>query len=323
MSHVGVLVGSFVSSTLLVWLLIHLAPRFQLLAHPNARSSHVSATPTMGGIAIIAPVLVVLALTTIQSGDTFAPGLLFAAILLALVGVLDDLRELSAGLRFCAQVFAVILLLYWLDPGLTPFWLCLIGLLMLWLINLYNFMDGIDGIAGLQALVFCIGAIVLAQGVSGVAGILLWSISGATVGFLAFNWPPARIFMGDVGSLVLGLTIGALVFELHRTSELPFIASVILLSGFWIDASYTLCVRMLTGQRFTQAHRSHLYQRLSDRLGHLGTTSLFGMVAVVWLMPLAWLSVRFPVWSAGCVVVAALPYLIGAVWFRAGRLTGD
>jgi Fuc2NAc and GlcNAc transferase len=171
-----------------------------------------------------------------------------------------------------------------------------------------------------QTLLFCIGVTLLAAGVSGAAGVLLWTISGASIGFLAFNWPPARIFMGDVGALVLGLVIGVLVIDLHQTGQVPFVASVILLTGFWFDASYTLCVRMLTGQPFIQAHRSHLYQRLSDRLGHLGTTCLFSAAGVFWLFPLAWLSVRYPGWWAAWISIGVLPFLIGAVVFRAGRV---
>jgi Fuc2NAc and GlcNAc transferase len=183
-------------------------------------------------------------------------------------------------------------------------------------------MDGIDGIAAVQTLLYCVGVLLLAQGVEGEWGLLLWTISGATVGFLAFNWPPAKIFMGDVGALVLGLVLGTVVVALDQTGEVPFVASIILLSGFWFDASYTLCVRILTGQAFTQAHRSHLYQRLSDRLGHLGATSAFAALGMFWLLPLAWLSVRQPEWALACLLVAPVPYLGGALALKAGVQMG-
>jgi Fuc2NAc and GlcNAc transferase len=150
--------------------------------------------------------------------------------------------------------------------------------------------------------------------------LLLWAVSGASLGFLAFNWPPAKIFMGDVGALVLGLLLGAAVIALDQSAELPFIASIILLTGFWFDASYTLCVRMLTGQAFTQAHRSHLYQRLSDRLGHLGATAAFAALGVAWLLPLAWLSVWQPEWRVVLLLAAPVPYLAGALALKAGVL---
>lgn len=319
MSPIIVIPLSFLVSVCLTAMLIRLAPRFQLLAHPNARSSHQSVTPTMGGIAIVVPVLGVLLLTV--DGDGSVVGLLAGAALLAVVGFLDDLRELGAGLRFLCQIIAVALLLYTLELPLGPFWLAVVGLLLLWHVNLFNFMDGIDGIAGVQTLLFCVGVILLAGGVTGTAGPVLWALCAASIGFLAFNWPPARIFMGDVGALVLGLVIGALVIDLHRTGQVPAAASIILLTGFWFDASYTLCVRMLTGQPFTQAHRSHLYQRLSDRLGHLGTTSVFMVAGLIWLFPLAWLSMRYPGWAAAWISLAVLPYMAGAVTLRAGRLS--
>ncbi len=111
--------------------------------------------------------------------------------------------------------------------------------------------------------------------------------------------------MGDVGSQFQGLVMGVVVLELHRSGQVPLVASLILLGGFWIDASYTLCVRMLTGQEFTRPYRSHLYQRVADRLGHGRATTLFGLVGVFWLLPLA-----------------AGPFLAGAAALGAGRAPG-
>jgi Fuc2NAc and GlcNAc transferase len=237
---------------------------------------------------------------------------------LAIVGFLDDLRGLGAAVRLLCQALCVALVLEGLDLPVPVHWLAGIGFLLLWHVNLYNFMDGIDGIAAVQALLFCLGVLILSDGVRGEWGLLLWAVSGASVGFLAFNWPPAKIFMGDVGALVLGLLFGVAVIALDRSAELSFISSIILLTGFWFDASYTLCVRMLTGQAFTQAHRSHLYQRLADRLGHLGATSAFAALGVVWLLPLAGLSVWQSEWRVVCLLVAPAPYLAGALALKAG-----
>ena len=316
-----VVVWSFVSSLLLLALHIQLAKRFELLAHPNARSSHAKATPTMGGIAIVVPVIVLLAAFAWNQGMAehgMMFRLLIAVTFLAAVGFLDDLKGLSAGVRLVCQAACVALLLEGFGLSLPLFWLAAIGILLLWHVNLYNFMDGIDGIAAVQTLLFCLGVHVLAQGVEGGWGLLLWTVSGAIVGFLAFNWPPAKVFMGDVGALVLGLVVGTVVIALDQSGEVPFVASIILLSGFWFDASYTLCVRMLTGQAFTEAHRSHLYQRLSDRVGHLGTTSAFAVLGMIWLLPLAWLSVRQPQWALACLFAAPVPYLTGALVLKAG-----
>jgi Fuc2NAc and GlcNAc transferase len=325
MTSLIVVVTSFVASILLLALIIQLTRHYQVLAHPNARSSHITATPTMGGLAIVIPVLallVVLAgnegLEAAMNGEGMMLRLLIAVTFLAVIGFLDDLKGLGANVRLLCQAASVALVLGAFHPSVTFFWLCVTGFLLLWHVNLYNFMDGIDGIAGVQTLLYCLGVLILADGVAGSWGLILWAISGATVGVLASNWPPARIFMGDVGALVLGLLLGVSVVALDQSDELPFTASIILLSGFWFDASYTLCVRMMTGQAFTQAHRSHLYQRVSDRLGHLGATSAFALLGVFWLLPLAWLSVTFPQWALACLLVAPLPYLVAAMALKAG-----
>ena len=316
-----VVLSSFVASLLLLALILNLAGRFELLAHPNARSSHLVATPTVGGIAIVVPIVILLAILSLNgngSEDGMMLRLLIAVSFLALIGFLDDLKGLGAGARLLCQAASVALMVEGFDLSVPLFWLAVIGFLLLWHVNLFNFMDGIDGIAAVQTLLYCVGVLLLADGVPGGWGLLLWTISGASIGFLAYNWPPARIFMGDVGALVLGLVLGVLVVALAESGEVPFIASIILLSGFWFDASYTLCVRMLTGQPFTQAHRSHLYQRLSDRLGHLGATSAFAVLGLIWLLPLAWLSMAEPRWALACLLAAPMPYLIGALVFKAG-----
>ncbi len=324
MTSALVVVWAFVSSLILLALHLQLARRFELLAHPNARSSHQTATPTMGGIAIVLPLLVLLATLAWNAGpagENVMLRLLVAVTILAGIGFVDDLKGLSASARLIGQAVCVVIVLA--GFGFPLLWLAAIGFLLLWHVNLYNFMDGIDGIAAVQTFLFCLGALLLSNGVEGAWGLLLWVISGATMGFLAFNWPPARIFMGDVGALVLGLVLGTAVIGLAREDELAFVPSLILLSGFWFDASYTLCVRMLTGQAFTQAHRSHFYQRLSDRLGHLGATSVFAGLGLIWLLPLAWWSVRQPDWALACLLAAPLPYLAGALLLRAGVQTGS
>ena len=133
--------------------------------------------------------------------------------------------------------------------------LVVIAVCMVWFTNLYNFMDGVDGYAAVQCLVFCVGAQWVAGGVPGWIGELIWLLGGVSVAFLTFNWPPAKIFMGDVGSGFIGLLLAFLVFYLWHRGNVPFIASLILLAVFWFDATYTLCVRIVTQQEFTQAHR--------------------------------------------------------------------
>jgi Fuc2NAc and GlcNAc transferase len=309
------LAGSFLASVLGVAAVLWVADRLSLLAQPNERSFHAVAKPSIGGIAIVVPALAYLATVTDQPA---ALGFALGGGLLALLGLLDDLKELGAGLKFCVQIVGVGVLLHFmaLDAPLPV--VAVIGFGLLWHVNLYNFMDGIDGLAGAQAMLFLLGIQILSGGLLDWTGRLGWILTGATVGFLAFNWPPARIFMGDVGALFLGLVIGGLALELDRAGTVPIAASVILLTGFWFDASYTLCVRMLTRQRVTQGHRSHLYQRLAERLGHLHTTMTFLAYGLIWLLPLAWMSLRAPVWMMLWIGLAALPLLCAAVLFGAG-----
>ena len=307
----------------LQWGVLWAVRRPTLLAEPNERSSHTTPTPTMGGIAVV---LVMLGYFAWLATVDFTLGLTFAVPLLALgvVGLLDDLWALSARFRMAVQLLAAAGVLYGLQqsaPGMQmPMILQAVLLIgMVWFINLYNFMDGIDGIAGVQCLMYCIGAQWVSVGIPGWSGDVLWLLGGAVCAFLAFNWPPAKIFMGDVGSGFLGLLIAALAIVLWQAGELPLVASLILLSGFWFDATYTLCVRMVTGQKFTQAHRSHLYQHAAQRIGHLWTTVIFAVYAAIWLIPWAGFSVgASPALQGAALAAAIIPLAILCWRFGAG-----
>lgn len=129
--------------------------------------------------------------------------------------------------------------------------------------------------------------------------------------------------MGDVGSGFLGLTTGVLALWLWQSAEVPFVASCILLLAFWLDASYTLGVRIVTGQAFAEPHRSHLYQIVARRLGHGRTAVLFWLHWMLWLLPLAALAVHFPAWQFALLAVACLPLAAACVWLRAGMPDAD
>ena len=313
-------------AALLTRMLIGVAHRRSILAMPNERSSHSTPTPTLGGAAIALPVLTWSAYRVGQ--DPLCWSVALGGGILAGLGFADDLRDLSARVRFPIQCIAVALALATvplavplvIEPlTIKPKWLvaALDFLIVLWIVNLYNFMDGIDGIAASQCIVFCAGVLLIGHPAAFVHE-FLWILLGATAGFLWFNRPPARIFMGDVGVGLLGLLIGVTSLTLDARHQMPLIASMILLAGFWFDATYTLCVRIATGQEFASAHRSHLYQRCAARLGHGRTTSMFVGYAIVWLMPLAWLCVRAPQWGFAWLVVAIVPLFVAAVRMRAG-----
>jgi Fuc2NAc and GlcNAc transferase len=204
-------------------------------------------------------------------------------------------------------------------PAGQGIWLVAVVLGVLWFINLFNFMDGIDGIAASQAVVFGFGVLVLAGPTEPWMESLIWLMTGSCIAFLLYNWNPARIFMGDAGALLLGLCLPLIALALHLTGQLPLIASMLLLTVFVFDATYTLCVRIVTGQPFTQAHKSHLYQRMAGVYGHARTTTAFVLYATVYLLPLAWLATQLPQLGVWLLIPAVLPLVWLAIWSGAGR----
>lgn len=319
-SEALILLGAgFAAAVVLVGLMVMLARGRGLLAVPNARSFHTVATPTVGGLGFVLPVLVFLGLESVATSALY--GLLAGGAGLALMGLVDDLRETGRGVRMAVQLLAVGLVFWTLQPDWSWWVYAPVAALLLWQINLSNFMDGIDGILGAQTLFFCLAAHLLTGGVPGWEGALLWLTAGAMLGFLVYNWPPARIFMGDTGSVFLGLLIGVLVVQLVAQYGVPLLACTILLTAFWFDASYTLCVRMATRQPFTEPHRSHLYQKVAARVGTLWTMVGFSALCVLWLLPLAVAAASFGdslILGVAFQVLALLPLAVAARRLRAG-----
>ena len=317
MLTITIILAGFVAALLFTAGALALANRFEVVAVPNARSSHQAPTASIGGLGFVVPILGWLVWTAAERGDLFSLTLALGAAALALLGLLDDLFELSAAIRLPVHLLAAGLLIL----ALGDLDVVVQGVLVLafaWFVNLYNFMDGIDGIAASQAAIFCIGALFFGE--IGALQPALWLILASSVGFLCFNWAPARIFMGDVGSGFLGFVVGAVALGLWFADELPLVASLILLAGFWFDASYTLCVRIVTGQRVASPHRSHLYQNVARRFGHGRTTSCLWAFSVVWLAPLVSLSNGFETWWALWLALACAPLLVACVAFKAGIL---
>jgi UDP-N-acetylmuramyl pentapeptide phosphotransferase/UDP-N-acetylglucosamine-1-phosphate transferase len=247
------------------------------MARPNARSSHRQPTPQGGGISVVVATFVVAwgavatspAMLQDEGGQFLA--LTATAALLAVVGAMDDLRSLSAGIRLAVQCIAVGALIAALPNQLRilpqlPWWLERAGLFVgvVWLVNLVNFMDGIDWMT-VAELVPVTGTILL-LGLGG--AIALWpavvaaALLGAIVGFAPFNKPVARVFLGDVGSLPIGLVLGWLLLRLAAHGHLA--AAIILPLYYFADATITLIRRVGRGEPFWQAHRQHFYQRATD-----------------------------------------------------------
>jgi UDP-N-acetylmuramyl pentapeptide phosphotransferase/UDP-N-acetylglucosamine-1-phosphate transferase len=247
------------------------------VAKPNARSSHKKPTPQGGGIAVIGATLVtsggVLFFFGAANTDLWLLVVLFAAVLLiAAVGVMADNRPITPAPRLVLQTFAVAAVLATLPPDLRllpvlPWWseriLLLVG--TLWFVNLVNFMDGLDWMTVVEVV-----PITAATGGLGLLGILpcqatIISIAlcGATIGFAFFNRPVAKLFLGDVGSLPMGLLLGWLLLVLASTGL--YAAAVLLPLYYLSDSTITLLLRAANREPVWQAHRSHFYQRATDR----------------------------------------------------------
>lgn len=250
---------------------------------PNHRSLHVRPTPRVGGWGVV-PVTVLATLL-------LAPGLWCAAVgtaLLAAVSQIDDRRGLPARVRFAVHLIAVGMLVV-MFPAAAPWWaLAILAFLMLWLVNLYNFMDGADGLAGGMALFGFAGYAIAALGSDHPLPELAWSaaaVSGAALGFLLFNFHPARIFLGDAGSISLGFLAGALGYWGWRGGVWPVWFPVLVFAPFIADASVTLLRRLLRGERFWQAHREHYYQRMvRSGIGHARTALAWYALMVAGIM---------------------------------------
>ena len=309
----------FVATVTLEGLLIWLARRHGLLASPSQRGFHDVPTPAIGGLGFALPILIYLGWWS-QSAPALW-GLLAGAAGLAFVGLVDDLRETGRGLRMTVQIVSLAVIGWTLTPQ-WPWWVIpAVGLLLVWQINLTNFMDGIDGLVGLHTLFFCLAAQLLTGGLPGWEGVLVWLGAGSLLGFLVYNWTPARLFMGDTGSVFLGLLVGILAVRLVAYHAVPFFACTILLTAFWFDASYTLCVRIVTRQAFTEPHRTHLYQKLAARFGVLWTIIGFAALCVLWLAPLAMAAASvaaFPIHGLAIQLLAVSPLAVAAWCWRAG-----
>ena len=279
---------------------------------PNGRSSHSEPTPRGGGLSILVVVLAATAVLgiTAQIDGRVALSTVLAGTMVGLLGWADDRKGLSPGVRLVVQALAALLALVilrgwpriylWYGVSLHIGWLGypLGVLLVLWFLNLYNFMDGIDGLAGVEAITVSFFAAAAARLAGGDAGLswLLAVLAAAAAGFLIWNWPPARVFMGDGASGFLGLMFGLLAINTSGSGTIPLPVWLILLAVFLTDGTVTLLRRILRGERFIHPHRSHAYQRAARVFrGHSPVTiaalvinSLLGLVvlaAIHWDQP--------------------------------------
>ncbi len=298
-----------IAAAILSWLLasrVRLYALDRLLDIPNERSSHSAPTPRGGGLAIAVTALggIILAAILNWIPWNLAIALVGGGALIATVGWIDDHRSLSALTRFAVQFLSAGWAMYWvgglpsLSVGFTSLHLGYFGIILgvigiVWAINLYNFVDGIDGLAAGEAISTGVigGLILLAMGQTGLAIVSLL-IAAASAGFLPLNWAPARLFMGDVGSGMLGYLFAVLAIASENSGAVPLLLWVLLLGAFVFDATVTLCRRIAHGERWYHAHHSHAYQRMVQAgrsHAQVSSTILVINLALAVLAIVAWL----------------------------------
>ena len=326
----------FLASAFTTRQLIVNSHRFSQLDIPNERSSHITPTPRGGGIAFVTTSLIGFLLLLLSDAldrtELFA--LCCAGVIVAIAGHLDDRQKISgATVRLVLHALGAIILIIGVgipselalfdrtvNTGIVG---SILGVVYLvWLLNLFNFMDGTDGLAASETIFVALaGAFlnyhVLSDANHSAAAVIL---ATSTFGFLLYNWSPARIFMGDVGSGYLGIVIGGLsLIAANQDPDLLWVW-IILLAAFVSDATVTLIRRLLRKQKPHVAHRSHAYQHLAIRLNsHAKVTLLFLAVNIAWLLPIAFLVADKQLAGTTGVIIAYLPLLIAALALSAGK----
>ncbi len=278
-----------------------------LMDIPNARSSHSVPTPTGGGLSFVLIPVIVVGILSLFGDQRCVDNLqqlieiVSGGACIAFIGFWDDHQHIPARWRLLAHavvVFGVVVLIGtpefrigdWI---LQSSWVnyLIFAIAVIWLLNLFNFMDGIDGLAGVEAIFVAFGAILLLFWNDTGASTIKWLgiIIAGVAGFLVWNWPAAKIFMGDVGSSFLGFLFGVTALITTQSGDLSIWSWVILLGVFIVDATVTLIRRFLRKERWYEAHRSHTYQRLARHWNsHLWVTVGVLLVNLIWLLPMAW-----------------------------------
>lgn len=328
------LLAVFAVSWVLTLVLRRYALAKSLMDIPNERSSHSVPTPRGGGVAIVISFL--LALPVLVGLDLLSPevlyGLFGSGLLIAIIGFADDHGHIAARWRLLGHFFAAAWVLFWLR-GLSPIELfditvdlgwfgnVLALVYLVWMLNLYNFMDGIDGLASAEAISVCLG-MCLVYWFSGNSD-LSWVpliLAAAVAGFMWWNFPPARIFMGDAGSGFLGMVLGGLALWAAWSRPELIWSWLILLGVFIVDSTWTLIRRLLQGQKIYQAHRSHAYQHASRAFSsHKVVTTSVIVLNLVWLLPNAVIVGCGYINGVSGLMLAYLPLILLSYKFKGGE----
>ncbi len=287
------------------WLARRYAIRRQLVDQPGERRSHSTATPRGGGIAIVVALLLAAAVlgTRVPAERELFAAFGIGLVLVAGVGWWDDHRPLPAAWRLLVHLLAALVFAAALHRQGAPVWQVLLAIVAVpVLVNVWNFMDGIDGLAVSQAL---LAAVAAAFFLTGPWSWLAAALFAACCGFLPFNFPRARIFLGDVGSGALGFALAALMSLAPGRGEVTSWLFLLPLAAFLVDAGFTLATRILRGERWWTPHVTHAYQRAARRHGHKAVTASYGLFSGVTLLLMWMLS------NAG----AGVGLLVAVTWY--------
>lgn len=324
----------FLGSALFTGLIRLAAHRVRLIDVPVSRSAHAEPVPVGGGLAIVAFVFIAISYNY-SAGLIPSPefAALLAALVVACIGIVDDLKQLDVRWRIPAQFLASAYVVYCLgDVPAIEFGFfqfpesLLLNVLavfaLVWLLNLYNFMDGIDGIAATELVSVNVLTLFIVMGSDDVVALLSASLAAAACGFLLWNWAPAKIFMGDVGSSFIGFILGVMALLSMHHGSMSVWAWLLLLGVFVVDATLTLYNRFRHRQRWYEGHASHAYQNAARHYkSHAKVTITVLVINVLWLGPLAWLSMQYPELGMVIALAGLLPLLLLALRFGAGMET--
>ncbi len=336
MLPVYLIITSGIFSFLVTYVVIRYAAKFNLFQEVNHRSSHIKPTPGGGGIGFV----IASSITYLSANlplNLEISSFIILALILSVLGYVDDKKHLPVRVRFITQFLVLACGIYFIG-SLPEFRLFIIDfsgialsllamILGLWWLNLFNFMDGTDGIAASQALIMLVLALLLGwyqhDGFASTS-IFLWMliICGALVGFLLLNFPPAKIFMGDTGSLWLGFVLFSTALLTIKDGWLAYEPWIIMGALFVTDATVTLMIRMIKRESWREGHRDHAYQRLSRYWGgHLPVLLFVIAVNLFWLAPLAWLTIQLPDISGVIAFISYIPIILGCIWVSTGRIS--
>lgn len=335
MSFFALSIIFFILTLLFTGYMRHYALKKNIIDNPNERSSHSVPTPRGGGVAVVCSYLLALAVVMYSQQLELHTGftLMAAGFVIALLGFLDDHGHINSMLRLAIHFLVAIGVVLGLGgfSEVTAFNGVQLGfianiiavLFLVWLLNLYNFMDGINGIASVETITTTASMAILYFILNtSLNSDILWLLAACVFGFLLWNFPKAKIFMGDACSGFLGLTLGILALIALKENLALFCAWIICLGVFVVDATYTLIKRVLNGHKMYDAHRSHSYQILSRKWdSHTPVTLAVAAINLLWLLPIAYITatqnIRYPEIA---VLIAYIPLLLIAIKLKAGNL---